>query len=435
MPEITPLYEIESSTTTEFVEQPGFLENRRIEAIKSLEIVPTPEINEAVIGYYNDHYALARTIDMALSGSLEVNTTDSDIDYDEIERQTFPPTIPSPEVAIGLIGHAYQRNELEQTPASKETMLRMIAGTLRSTLFQETSIGVTTLQPREVELVGTLFDKLAIETKSTKLRLDRKEDILNAVKAKQEHFWEDVRYAGQLEFHNTGHLDDISRSSAIMPRTEQYRRTNAMNAQMSPDRTIMHSIVPHFSELFDPHTYKIGDTDKRYTGTVALPLASIIETAPYARDAHYAVATLKEPKDIPLNHGETSIGRGNDDLAGRGGADRVFFAAPTPDEADHYALEVDNRATLIFVGSTEVTSSADYGLGENYARRLLIADEQHVASAVDALQADYLTRPEYASKVILPLRRGLFTYRAESMPSNIDTYRKKNNVANPLLVA
>lgn len=444
------------------------LDGRLRDAQQACELQVTPEISQALHGYYADHYGLASVMEATLNGSLDAQTAEAVLSddtgtiksehFDEILDVAYQegrlPSLPSAESALRLIVHAYQKeisSDEEGKAQAHETLVRCVSGALRTNLFQEASLGVTTVGEREFTMVQGLAKLTAsaaeavganitpdgeiewrghrTDRSGTPVRGDSMPSgsvLVNKIQREKERFWDDCRFAGQLEFHNTGLLDKISRTGGLMPRTEQFRQHGVMGAQTAVwDK--MHSVMPHFSEQFDPSSYKLGAKGEKHTGTVAMPLIRVIEAAPYGRDAQYGIAQPKQPdalNNIPLTEGITHIGVGQNDLIGREGGDRVFFASPTETSLvapDAYKIELDGEATLIFVGDEEIQESETYGLGEGMPQQLTIDKPEDVPAKIHELQAEYINR--YASMVVVPLRRGVFDFAPENMSSKVRSYR------------
>lgn len=449
------------------------LEVRIEDAIDGCEVLPSPEVYEALTGYYTDHYGLASTIEGAIDGTLDDEAIDKVLQEDngvvpnryfnEIIFQATEygrlPKMPSAESALRLVAHAVRLERLapeEAKAAAHNAVLRVVGGSLRSTLFQENSLGITTISDTEMDIIEGLSKKLAqaAEISGAKVRLDGEiewngssaihdapvrgeympggSELVRRIVEKQESFWDDCRHAGQLEFHNTGFLGDVVNNGGLMPRTEQYRRMGSMNAQMMPERVIMHSVVPHFSELFSLYGYKNEPTSReleagaeRVSGTVAIPLIRIFDVAPYARDAVYGVVQPVNPElldRVPVVEGMTNLTVGNDDIPGKEGSDRVFFASPTEKSAqkpDAYKIDLTPDSILILVGSDE--TSVAYGIGEGMSGLLEIKDEAEAPVRISELQKSILER--HWGKICVPLRRGVFDFIPENMPASDKSYR------------
>ena len=212
-----------------------------------------------------------------------------------------------------------------------------------------------------------------------------------------------------------------------MPRTEQVRRGLGMSAQNGAEKTEMHSNVPHFSEMYDPFSYKQGDTlndGATNPGTIAFPLSSIISVAPYARDSEYAVVEYHSSTDhVHVNRGTHQIGVGNFDQAGMSGQDRVFFASPRQNDPDNmpdnFAIQIgvggkESEAIVIFNDDGEEKRAAKrIGNGESYPKVVKVEEDGFEAD-MNQLQDESIDK-HGSNNLVVPLRRGVFRFAAEGM--------------------
>ena len=345
--------------------------NSRVEeAINGSEFdTSNPEIAASIEGFYADHYGLASIVDSALEGELDTETVDflldsfKELQSGEIDDSDQPTNY---SIAYGVFKLAesvktdletnndgVESDEFDNYLPSGQTLAT--AAQCVNMLFREDSIGVTTVGDSEVNSLRRLHTRITEKITETaqqegsdiqvaeerdSLRIfyrndrNQQQDVrlgsvdklgLSIDFAKQE-FWNDVRYAGQLEFHNTGFLGKVYQAGGLMPRTEQYRRGHGMSAQMESEKRTMHSNVPHFSEGYDPKSYKNGSQDRvAQPGTLAIPLEKIIMVAPFARDAEYAIVEFNGEADAHVNSGVHNIGHGSFDQPGMSSQDRVFL--------------------------------------------------------------------------------------------------------------
>lgn len=452
-------------SSPEQLSSPDHLEARVHTALEQLEVDASPEVIEAVEGYYRDHYALADTMTCALAGTLDPESIESVLrdtqglslsvlngQLHEMREYNRMAELPSARDSLRLIALAVQ-NEMfapeDQKAGARQDVLRTVQSALSEDLFQEQAVAITTLGDEERNIVETTYDQLIEEAKKLDVTVSEsgvihwpwsgkgvegaaakitKKHIFDRQQRAKEDFWDDVRFGGQLEYHNTPYLGDISVGGGIMPRTEQFRRFGQMKAVNSPEREQMHSVVPHFSESYDPHGYKSdplasrrGEVEHKdlLKGTVAVPLAELIKAAPFARDAQYATVRVKSetPLDrIPISQSVGQIGAGQSDRAGRGGGDRVFFSSPSAygeQTPDQFVVPLDKSSTLVFYGDEEIVRSPLFGLGESMPGRLHIESSDDAAQKIQELQAHMLE--QYNGSIVVPLRRGIFDFWAENM--------------------
>lgn len=442
--------------------------NARIgEALTSCEVEATPEVREAIKGFYEDHYSFAELIHKAIDGTFTPEECDTILDKnvgkiiaaEDVEGFIrIPPTgryvseqLPSVNHASTLLA-AVTKEQLANTDSSRAAELRKAtlihASLLIEQLFNESSLPVTTIGEEETKIISDLFDKIANaatnEFPDASLNGDTlqwgkswmyassepKQKLISRVERTRDEFWSDTRMAGQLVYHNTGHLDGVAVSGGLMSRLQQKRELGEMRTTTpgADGRGLHHSVVPHFSEEYSPTTYKGGDRTRGSlvsSGTVAVPLVNIIEVAPFARDAQYAMVTVKaiETLDkVPVHDAVGDPAVDGQDRPGRDGGDRVFFASPTQSGdklPDEYVIRLNGsrpqatRNTLIFFGNEEISASPEYGLGERFADRLHIPDRSQAPNLIKELQRECIQLNQ--GKIVVPLRRGVFDFIPEGM--------------------
>ena len=473
------------------------LQARIDKAVEAVEVEPTPEVIEAITGYYTDHYELAGVIDDILSGSLSSDVVDALLERRSVVSQDkFPKAsraldyasggaMPNAESESQFLAYLWREyNAQDQGPKKDKAYDRLMraVGHGIGSIFSESSLPRTTTDDQEIDIVVSLQDRYintverlvqesegkhppttsAVVSEGRVVawpynfsagvdapdwppeprwhRLEYKhkppdrEKYASSVEYAKQAVWDDSRHAGQLLYHNTGHFGDMSRSGYLRPRTEQFRQQGEMRIQMASHEK-MHSVVPHWSEEYDPRGYKMGDTRdasrQTGTGTVAVAIGDVVGEAAYARDAKFGIVVPRENSDpdVPLNVGTTFLGVGNPDYPGRWGADRVFFAAVDQDEGqpDGYGIRLDQRTTFIFHGQKEISASELYGLGESFPGRVEIQEEDDPLDAIVQLQAEYLANPQYSGKLVVPLRRGVLNYAPENTPTGVGNYRELPN--------
>lgn len=474
-------------------EKPRLLENfdlkeRIQEAYKSCEIKLSPEVMEALQGYYTDHYKLADIIGVACGDDITEEELKALLEREDgvVEKSHFDDFVkaynyasfsapPSAESAVRILAHLKLREIQAQTEEdrsiAKDLLLRCASASLQETLFQETSLGITTLKDDDIDIIENLFSRIVEASSDTSAdlveshrdgnsiewpinngkirhRLPNYKHILQNIQNKKDRFWEDCRMAGQLELHNTGHMPLITqRGNILLPRTEQHRRYGTMHVQTAVGDQ-MHSVVPHFAERLDTgrgykiagnhHLYKT-ETEGRGGATILIPLADIIRVAPYARDAHYAVVEQKDPTkrlvDQPTTHHLESIGVGEPDREGSQGKDRVFFASSKlEDGPDAYEIKMGSASTILFIGD-DLKGSEGYGSGDGFPQIRRAVNPEEASYEVDKAQKDTLEQPAYKGKVVVPLRRHIFNFIPENMNTAYNTAGRKAPTynRNPLL--
>lgn len=465
----------------------NYLPGRIAEALQGSEFYQTPELHEAVTGFYTDHYLLAGAIKATAEGRIDSDLFDSilgDPRVKDWEREigsqiplSYSPGYAGVLKSPNAITAAYRlavmaketiRDASVLTPeAMQERHFRAIKQcglALNSNLFQEVSVGVTTIGEDEIVLAQELAaqlgevgkEKYIIDAYNNHLEFPEPSDILAKIGSAQKSFWQDTRHAGQLEFHGTYSIGGIN-VHGLMSRNEQVRRIGSMihATQLNANRAgkNMHSVVPHFSEFYGRGQYTGGER----LGTVAVPLIKVIREAPYARDALYGLLIPKLGSDVvnhvplkTLEHPLGSTGSGADDEAGVTGFDRVFFASgdetgsKLPDEYKISMFDktekpatyiIDRNGTDVYgnkknVGSHEL---GDLGIGYGFPERLIIEQGHTGEAQVRALQQTYID--EFAKYgIVVPLRRGVFAQVFENVPINQTLGRKEATVYNRYIV-
>lgn len=465
------------------------LKGRIQEAYSSCEIKLSSEVMEALAGYFTDHYELADMIGVACGDSISRQDLQTIIvrengvvdknKFDEFIKSyqyaAFPPT-PSAESGVRLLAYLklkeIESESAEQREAARDTLLRCASACLEGTLFNETSLGITTLEDDDIEYVRLLHGKVLEASKGTSARPTHSygeensiewpvnygskdyhrfispKYIIGDILRKKEEFWEDCRMAGQLEIHNTGHLPLIAqRGNTLLPRTEQFRRYGTMHVQTAVFDN-MHSVVPHFSERLDPGTgYKIGGTDPKYrtedesrgSGSILIPLANIIKVAPFARDAYYAVVEQKDSTKLlvspPSPQYIESIDVGMPDNEGKYGKDRVFFSSNhLAEQPDSFGIKLGSTSTILFIGQDNNTSKG-YGSGYGFPKISRAQTPGEASDKVYQAQQRVLELPVYKDKIVVPLRRHVFDFTPENKAKNFNSSGRKapSYNLNPLL--
>ncbi len=446
----------------------------RIDRAKEASSFKGPEVEKAIEGYYKDHYAVGAAIEGAIDGTLEYM---------------------SPEDLEGSIENFTLRNVVSQLSAvaSNETKGNTIIASLNileRVAFQEDALPAETVGGQERLYVQQLLGKIVEQAKQMDPTVLKSEQIITPdgrkgyeftslqplssdglyfgilnpkgfehktvfedrfmqsfderVKWQSKAFWQDTRHSGQLLFHNTGNIDEITRNGHILrSRTRQRQLNGSFYSQTLTSNpgngTDMHSNLPHFSELYDEFSYKRAYVNSKSEGqdnsaTIALPLAEIVAVAPFARDAEYGVVDLREDKSaekVIINDGLGDIGHGSYDGPGKSGLDRIFLAdgkVENAQQAVDYDLDFGkNSVGTVILGMDEDNRG---GSGQNFpgiryvsartektfnqesteARTARVATlEQEIKS----MQAESRSKPQYAGKIVVPLRRGVVEFTHE----------------------
>lgn len=360
--ELTP----EESIITELQTIPERLHARIDHAIEKSEFIRSPELEKAIADYYIDHNRLALVVERVIDSTISQDETSELMDGDGIHNFAM-------HSAMGALLGAGDR----------ETSLYVAEQIINTVLFRETCVGATTLGELERQQVVDLQDKLrttaleegiafegsngdtfwstASTPGKTRGKLVDPERTANLAKG-QELFWEDSRFAGQLLFHNTPFMGEVAKSgfklSSRTHRAEKDGFYDTATGIFEGNGYAAHTNVIHWSEEFMTDEYKVDNKDVgrkderiRHPATIAVPLAEIVKAAPYARDGQYGELQLKSDAsvDVTVNDRARIVAEagywpntGENDIMGRSGKDRTFFADNRVDhvkEAHNYVLD------------------------------------------------------------------------------------------------
>jgi hypothetical protein len=468
---------------------PRQVARERAESTKlACEVRRTPEVDSAIDGYFQDHYTLAEVVKRIADGSLGADQASE---------------IASGHLASGnyLINQTLQQLSSEQgkvsTATERANVLLHANHAVTEVLFNETAIGSTGIAGDEAEIATNLLTSIREEAVKTGLYVLQEDgkgywkeesgihgqplssnlDIQNkkeAIFAAKRRFWDDTRRAGQLEFHNTPHMDEVARGEglgaqqpdgsfgnqpfSLAGRSARKERGQGFHAT-SRDAGVpvevggAHSNLVHFSEGFTPIHYKTNergyDRTSHTNGTVAVPLAEIITQAPYARDAQYGIVEIADARvldRVPVNATVYMNGNpGGHETQGRDGGDRVFLA----DYRDSHQLDAHNYV-LAFGGDRSKNSRilltedergaaghVPFGAGEGYVPTETVpftvddfskGAEERLQQKITTLVEESCNREEYEKKIVVPLRAGVVEFRYETMDG--PGHNRKANIAN-----
>ena len=309
----------------------------RIEhAVESLDVEATPEVQEAVESYYEDHYKASEVVRRLIDNE----TVDGAALADEADG------LESFALAEALAGAAYATD--------RTTQLNTLGEIIGKRLFAESSIGQTSIDEPELHEVLHLQAQLRETAIRENVLLDRHkvlsdEEVVEERAKAVKTFWEDSRAAGQLQFHNTPFPDVLARDGfKLRTKPNQLRVTGDYNSVTADVKG--HSSTIHFSEIYHSDGYKTVQSGKESEevtigATIAIPLAKIIEQAPYARGGEYGVVTAKPGRNIRATINDSAEilrenGGGSDIRQGAHGLDRTFYADKYDrGRGENYALD------------------------------------------------------------------------------------------------
>ncbi len=485
------------------VERPQLVSEREISdryyaAREQLSFVPSPELMEAVEGYYQDHYGLANMIDTCLSEPEVLSEEEKQQEYSKMQQVVDDGYIYMEDQSTKEL--AEYGLQLATRPQSYLQAARSIVARLRmarledpsdmrlrqselamlmkatETLFAEPSAAVTTVGQKEVRIVADIHDRVLAKVETSGLfgeaaKGSNKREIrpLDTESGKREYttpskyiydaliqspsatiesaqalFWKEARFAGQLLFHNTTHFDAAWMSSRLAPRRMQEALFGKVNIQTAANMgNHHHAPTVHWSEQYDPHTYKnVAETGIKGS-TLAVPMAEIIQSAPFGRDAQYGVVRVdrgsadKVMPKVPVAKGIAYIGAGANDFRGEIGIDRTFYKTgknvsndiPVTEAPDGYVIDLDEHAYCVQHGEREADGERYYGYGEHYPKRYYIErpsrptslgygedwkewkreEKRRTSEAIDALQRKSI-EAYGEDALVIPLRTGVVEF-------------------------
>ncbi|MDB5167432.1 MAG: hypothetical protein JWN26_577 [Candidatus Saccharibacteria bacterium] len=341
------------------------------EAIEHSEFTG-PEVESAVKNYYTDH-----EVTLKLLGTLVEGSPDDAVDILNIDEKSLG-------IESDLLRLVVQQLARLRIGQSDEKFRELAAALCHDALFREPCVGQSTLTDKTIEGVVEEMNRLQQLMYPSEGPYAQKPKLIDAgwIRQSMENANNEVRPAGQLLFHNTPYGRDISggHDKSLQGRARQRQSVKTGHQErvrMVTSADEGHSDNIHWSELYDPITYKYVDNrtpgieqvppDRVQGVTFAIPLAEIIEQAPIGRGIRYAVVEGK-PGAVSLKPDESSggptgnIGVGSPDAVGRSASiDRVFWASEeSRDRATDYEVSLWGNDTVINNPATGQAESSIY---------------------------------------------------------------------------
>ncbi len=254
---------------------PAAMEVRVGSALETCDFIETPELREAMTGYFTEQYSTAAAVDSILTSdpsqmmpeekTAHMTQLDGLIGQHELPENfdaQFTELLDQGQFTDNklmikplLVGVRAARLDNPDDAALQRAELQLVAS-LTYNLFSEASVGVTTVSEEDKEMVvslqarvkSTVDESNLFETDNsyrpkdltldeyghTKNRFNRiVEDFRDPranIEEANELFWGNVRHAGQLLFHSTRSHGAVRGSGAILPRRMQQQRNGSMNA-------------------------------------------------------------------------------------------------------------------------------------------------------------------------------------------------------------
>ena len=289
-----------------------------------------PEVRKAIKSYYADHEVALTVVEAMANGTL----TEAD------KKALFAPKIEGDDTPVSIFSEALKTAVSLEEKGDREQRDKVLAAILKDA-YKEPCVGQQSLSQEMVhELAGRKVDTQMILDPSP--WPDRARDVQyeeSAILAAQEAARNETRDAGQLLFHNTVYGRDVISNGALRGREQQGDTQDKVNITTADWEG--HSSLIHWSELYDPKSYKQlmqnnAGTENAMAMTFAVPIGEVIKKAPIARGLEYANVDAKPGRTVEASvighEGERvigEIGAGASDTVGHAipAIDRVFWAS------------------------------------------------------------------------------------------------------------
>lgn len=456
------------------------------EAMERSEFVATSELRNGLRSFYESHYAMAGVIEMGMQ-----DISDPDVaarqqpSLENIVKSSIHTGSALAERIQSLAEHggnytdpsnAYVEDTLPllasvrlarlQHPDDKRLERAEITAQLMAVqnLFAEVSVGTTTVGPQEIDTINKLHSAVTKRIESSGLfeqtdaygqpvyipkdlqaegsrwqikdRIAERGSTAN-IESAQAMFWQDTRHAGQLLYHNSSNFRSLWRQGAIRTRRVQLAQsgklaelTTDVHSNSYGDERHHHSPTVHFSEQFDPQGYR-GRAGSLDAGTLAMPMAEVIKTTPFARNAEYGTVQLKPGSHVKemvaLHDTLGNIGWGSNDTQGSSSNDRTFYRSPYDTAPDAPLEQAPDGYEYTFAGTPmlrialgdqerENIETRAWGTGENVpTTRIIEADPKHLLDEESKIEQQLKTLQQqvleqYPDQLIVPLRSGIMNF-------------------------
>lgn len=346
------------------------LDERTERAINdTTEFTKTPEVRESIRDYYEDHEKVQIAVDALLSGEV---VTDELLSGDD-------------GIKAGGLRDSIVR--LRDAVDGKDTLATYQAlRTLTEGAWNECCVGALTAGEDEESKMVTMSETAekwrldnyyGLPANQLSLKIDH-EAAQKKLNDNKEIFWKDARQAGQLLYHNTPNYTDILKSGMQLG-TRSYQQQEYGDYRAATMDSDGHSQSIHWTEEFDTEAYKQSLASGRQGeglelgATVAVPIAEIIESTPYARGGTYGMLEVVQPEEIDKKV----------DL-------KTNIRAATSEVYWHNAGESDNMPSERGLDRTFYSDAEDKEKGSDYAYDIGVgmASDQGNSSHVIYLQRD-----------------------------------------------
>ncbi len=472
------------SISIDYLSTPEAIEKRVERALEQVSFEKTPELKKALTSFYQSNYALASLINTVISEDpTELTEEEKDIrqerlqqeidtvvdygyNYEDVldeknhmslrsslNRGALPPAIGR--LAGPLLAKIRQERLSDPENLQLEIIERLLLPVCSASLFNEASVCITSIDDEERLLISDIEEKVEesiarseyfkienrkffIYTDSDEVSIvtlrNRKYDInvekikVNSREYSERIFWDEIRHAGQLFFHNTHALSRILASGGIETRRMQILNNGGGFVTGNDDilRGLLHSPTVHWSEFYDD-SGAYQSTEGRgpssgvpdSPGTIAMPIGEIIATAPIARDKEYGVLKVKDERkphvlqkiqDIPGSVG--SIGAGESDQQGTFGIDRTFYSSavdvpwesPLSTAPDGHRFPLTNNTFLLMANDAEMDEFSEIEQRLQVRPTAITFTEETLLSTLESIQNTSIDR--WPDDFVIPLRSG-----------------------------
>ena len=440
-----------------------------------IEVETTKEVYDSVREFYIDHteaMAAAEYLIDRLNGDVPAGEQMGELFYEDdygrvelsIPEEHLPESVSLRE-SIRQMAEGVNMVQKGDTRGGAKNMYSLI--TEGYFTFNEISVGVSSVGDEQLDFAAQfsmrMIEKIHQVTGEPyphhmKENINNqgyfKEKVGRIVAETKEKFNQEIRPASQLLLHNSPYINEVLQAGKLATRQRQDSRGKARHTTANWSN---HSRLTHFSETLITQQYKevlggnLGNHDEHdedknklaIGGTLAVPIAKVIEETPYARGAKYGSATAKE--GLSVEHKITkpvSFYEGHFDGAySSGGMDRVFlksidnsrdaqdyeystfnmrtdrgtaaYVLIDDQDAERYNVRNDTHEGRKRLGHTDGRTVPDYlskviwGAGEGIPgqRRYKRGEGEEV---LNDIRQELDNNPEFKNKVVFPLRGNLY---------------------------
>ena len=184
---VTAESDLEPAVADELVPRPEILRGEALEArvaqaVEAVEFQPTPEVYEAIHGFYADHYQLAGFLSDSLLGQNPAVPAEFDPNTPHVIQQT-------------ILKLAETKQAFDQQPGDQEQQRQFLNEAIKAAqqLFAESSLGVTTIGEAELAVRRQLGDQI--------LDFSRRQQLLHLLDSPEMTSYGQAHASGFVETH------------------------------------------------------------------------------------------------------------------------------------------------------------------------------------------------------------------------------------------